>query len=298
MDITVILCTYNPTIEELVITLDSIVNQRDVSFEIVISDDGSKDNHKEFIEQYFLKKNFNNYKLRFGIENKGTVVNIIEGLKNSEGKYIKTIGQGDLLKDELVLHDVVEFMEKKEAKCIFSKMDIFESKNGCMIQKNWTIPMFIKPWKGQNSSKIKENVIVFNDQISGASIFFQKEYCFKMMNIMKASTKYMEDLFQYIALLEGDKILYFDRACVLYECSGGISNSLNEKSINRMKTDKNNFLNYVFNNYPEDDMVRRRRKIEEIEKKKMNKILKIIKKMYSEPKWFNFRMSRLLIRHR
>ena len=50
MDITVILCTYNPTIEELVITLDSIVNQRDVSFEIVISDDGSKDNHKEFIE--------------------------------------------------------------------------------------------------------------------------------------------------------------------------------------------------------------------------------------------------------
>lgn len=296
MDISIVVCTYNPTEEELKISLDSLVKQKDVEYEIVITDDGSDDCKSEFVNHYFLNSSFKNYIHKQNIINNGTIINIIEGLDACTGRYIYTMGQGDALSDEYVIRDVVRFMDKNKANCIFTKMIPFEWRNSKRIIRKKKTPMLVEPWRKQDYKRIKENVLVFNDQISGASIFFESSYCVKMMNIMRLSTKYMEDLFQYISLLDGDKIYYLDRTCVLYECGVGISNSSNPSSMNRMRTDKNNFLNFIFEYYQNDVWVKRRKKLEMIEREECSKIKKIIRKMLSEPKWIYFRALRMINR--
>ncbi len=181
MDVSVIVCAYNPEIDELKTTLDSLVIQKDVEFEIVISDDGSEDNRFNYLKEYFNEQGFKNYKLKMNEVNNGTVASIIEGLSCSVGKYIYTMGQGDAFTDEYVLRDVYRFMSSKEAECIFTKLVPFEWEGLEKKERRLSIPLFIGPWKKQNYKKIKENVIVFNDQISGATIFFERSFCCRMI---------------------------------------------------------------------------------------------------------------------
>ena len=292
VDFSVIVCTYNPKIRDLKFTLDSIICQKGLNFEIIVSDDGSVDNREDFIVDYFEHNNFKNYSLRMDTENKGTVQSIIRAQMLAKGKYIKTIGQGDSLTDELVLRDVYNYMESNSAECVFTKMSLFKWQDEQIKYISKSIPRRLSPWIEGNKKSICENVIVFNDQISGASIFLKKEYSEKMMDVMRISTKYMEDLFQYISLINNDRIFFFDRMCIMYECGEGISTSSNSSSKNKMKNDKDRFLNYLFEHYCDNQMVQRRCHLENIEHTKSSKILKVIKKVIAEPKWIYFRILR------
>ena len=64
-DISILVLTYNSTWEDLENTLESALAQKGICYEIVISDDGSEDNHREQLIQYFERKNFPNYLGKF-----------------------------------------------------------------------------------------------------------------------------------------------------------------------------------------------------------------------------------------
>ena len=56
--VSVLVCDYNPKLKDIIITLRSVLLQKGIKFQIVISDDGSKVNYFEAIRQYFEKMNF------------------------------------------------------------------------------------------------------------------------------------------------------------------------------------------------------------------------------------------------
>lgn len=56
--ITVVVITYNPDYKKLFQTLYSIVIQKNIIFEIIVSDDGTIDFDKKGIEQWFIENNF------------------------------------------------------------------------------------------------------------------------------------------------------------------------------------------------------------------------------------------------
>ena len=55
-EISVLVLTYNFIYNNLIKTLDSIISQKNINFEIVIADDGSENNHKKEIIDYFKDK--------------------------------------------------------------------------------------------------------------------------------------------------------------------------------------------------------------------------------------------------
>lgn len=286
----VIVCNYNSTKNNIEFTLDSIISQRNIDFEIVFSDDGSKDNPKLYVEHYFEIHKFDDYKIRIGEKNNGTISALYDALLLTEGEFIKPIGVGDALAYDNVLFDMYRFMKERESRIAFSMLSPFrriDGKVSCV--NNTSVPCDIKCWIKDEYNKAKEHVIVFNDQISGSTMFYEKKYAIYLMEMMKKCATYMEDLCQYIAILDGERIVFFNKKCILYEVSEGISTNHSTENLMRMKKDKDGFLNFIFDKYTNDPLIIRRKRIENIDKHIKLRVLKGAIKELTEPKWVYFK---------
>ena len=294
MKITILISTYCASKEDLRLTLDSAMCQEFDSWQIVVCDDGSPENHEAFLREYFNERGFSNFRLVMNSENHGTVKNLLSGLAVTEGKYVKPIGAGDFLADAHVLEKAYAIMEGNQAICMFSDLKCFRKQNGRLEPQNHiSIPRMKRQYaSGDYTERMKRNILVLNDHISGASMFYRTEALRTVLEQMKGKVKYMEDLCQYLFLLQGEKIVYVPEPLVWYEVAEGISNVHSADSNSRMKRDKEGFLNDLFETYCEDPYICRRRRIEEVERKYHNKIIKGILKTAAEPQWLLFRIHR------
>ena len=80
------MATYNPSWDKCVFTLDSILRQKDITFELIVTDDGSKTNQFEKFTDYFESKGFEDYQMACHEVNNGTVKNFYDGIKIAKGK--------------------------------------------------------------------------------------------------------------------------------------------------------------------------------------------------------------------
>lgn len=86
--VSVCVTTYKPDYAELGLTLESILRQKNCSFEIIIADDGTDNFAQEEIEDYLAKWNFNAYKIVRAPKNYGTVHNTLAACLVARGKHI------------------------------------------------------------------------------------------------------------------------------------------------------------------------------------------------------------------
>ena len=117
--ISIIVCQFNPQRTKLVRTLNSIVAQKNVDFEIIIADDGSDNYDEMFYRDYFSSHSFCNYRFSRLIKNGGTVNNLLCALELAHGDYVYCISPGDLLYDETTLSDLLAFIKKKGSEIVF-----------------------------------------------------------------------------------------------------------------------------------------------------------------------------------
>ena len=61
----VIIVTFNQNLGRILKTLDSILIQKDISFEIIICDDGSENCYEKELRSYFSSRGFGDYNLVF-----------------------------------------------------------------------------------------------------------------------------------------------------------------------------------------------------------------------------------------
>ena len=99
----VLMLTYNSSWDKTRQTLYSVLVQKDVSFEIIIADDGSDENNFEKIREYLAAWDFTTYYLVANEQNQGIVRNFNSGLVLCKGEYIKPLSPGDFLYDENTL---------------------------------------------------------------------------------------------------------------------------------------------------------------------------------------------------
>lgn len=115
-DLTIIIPTYNDTIEKISCTLDSIINQRKYDFsnlEIIVVDDNSTTNLIDWNEilRIYAKLDIKYLKLS---QNKGPGNARQVGLDNSCGEFVYFLDSGDSLYNSLVLQI---FAKRKTAFC-------------------------------------------------------------------------------------------------------------------------------------------------------------------------------------
>ncbi len=96
-------------------TIDSVLNQTYTQWEMIIVDDGSKDNSAEIVRAYMEKDK----RIKFlQQENAGSAAARNNGIRNAEGQYIALLDADDLWEAEF-LTEQIAFMTEKDAVCVY-----------------------------------------------------------------------------------------------------------------------------------------------------------------------------------
>lgn len=146
--------------------LDSILNQTDQDFEIILVNDGSVDKSQEIIEEY--KKKHPNKIKAYTQKNSGIATTRNNGIKYSSGKYLFFIDNDDYIDPDYVETFVNEIEERKcdvviggyrrvteEGKILYQKQP---------IDSPWSKYMFITPWGRvyRKDALVKNNISFLN----------------------------------------------------------------------------------------------------------------------------------------
>lgn len=240
--VSVIICTYNSRYEDIIRTIYSVVVQKKISYEIIISDDGSNTFEKKRIEDYFSNIHFGDYIILNHTENKGTVLNFYDGVINATGEYIYVISPGDYLFDNTTLSDMYNFAIRNNANMCFGKANYYTYDNGTISVKVPLFPKWPNIYKEKKQNKLFTDIAFFSGQQPiGATYLRKREIILKYLDVIKGKIRYEEDFpTTAMYLLDGNSLYYYGRASVWYECSGGISTSGSDIWRKRLDKDEAN----------------------------------------------------------
>lgn len=257
MKFSIILLTYESAFDKIKVTLDSVLDQTNDSFEVVICDDGSKSFPKDDIVSYFEEKSFSNYKLVVNEVNKGTIKNCISGIEVATGECVKLIGAGDLLYDEETVNNMYDYLHNSEYGIAFGLMKSFYQEEGkyCFSDSIFA-PRLLKPYQERDDKTIKRNLLMCRDYISGASLFGKRDFIEKYLHKMSHIAVYLEDYMTLLVVLDGEKIGYLEEYVVYYELFSGVSTKKGSEGNKRLQKDSENAWNEIIKLY-DDKKLRR-----------------------------------------
>lgn len=277
--VTVCVLTYNPDWTKFRNTLKSIICQKGVDFDIVISDDGSKDNCFDKAEEYLKENNFSAYRFIANKQNQGTVKNIISALQNVESKYIKLISPGDFLYDETVLAKFTDFAEKNPAAAYFGNAVYYASNINGEIKIYETLhnPKDLKPWIEKDQKKIRRNYLYRCDFILGASLFCNKIFFENYAKKLDGVVKYAEDMAILLMIVDKISVLYVNQSFVFYEYGWGISTNTATNSMVRED------ITNVYNKLCVDKLIPRHLMYFRKDNSIKNRVIRFFIKLFKDP---------------
>ena len=254
LDVTVIVGTYNSDYTKLFQTLYSILLQKDIAFEIIVSDDGSREFDERAIEKFFAKFNFQEYYLIANKENQGTVCNCYGAAKKAKGKYIKFISPGDYIYEPTTLKKAVDFLHAGSHKICFGRTVYYrkaEETSDDYELSNQMAPHNLTPYIMGDYEKIKESYLFHRDYALGAAFVCQRELLIKYLTKISGRVKYAEDC-SYIMMIADDvKVVFWDDFIVWYEFGTGISTSGCQKWLEKIWADNMAAFSLIKEEHPE-----------------------------------------------
>lgn len=250
IDFSIILMSFNASVEQVEHTVLSVINQKDVNLEVIVCDDCSRDNHFDFVEALMKEHNFTNYQLIGAEKNMGTIRNILRGIQIARGKYAKLLGYGDLLYRDTTLREVYQFMEEGNHQSCFGLIQGYKQKDGEVFPAEHKSPLEIGAYREKNRQNIAKNILIAEDWVSGVSIFATTEYYNKYISLLKDKVIYCEDWATALALVDGEYLALLDDYVVWYEVGEGVSTTPNPVWRAKLLEDNRQFWN-VFKEYAE-----------------------------------------------
>lgn len=247
--VSVIVITCNQDLYKLLKTLDSIVIQEGISFEVIICDDGSERKYEQELKNYFTIRNFNHYSLVFHDNHKGTVSNYLSGLEKALGEYSKLLSPGDCLTESHTLEKWARFLKEKNADWAFSDAYYYYDRNE---EPNYfralARPQIIRPYTICDKSKCIWNYIALKDAANGAAIMGKTQtqlYFCRIIN--EYGIKYAEDSIYRLMMLYGIVGYYFPETAIQYEFGSGISTSGSIEWKERLAEDRKKLIQIMNN---------------------------------------------------
>lgn len=237
VDVSVCVATYNPDLKKLEDTLQSIICQKEISFEILLCDDGSAEDYTEAVDAFMGSRGFTEYRILRSGENHGTVMNCFTGIRHAVGKYIKLISPGDSLYDEKTLSCLVQHMESKGCEACFSDAVYYSNEESADGQQVALQPQETKSYAKYRPYRQKIHYLVLSDKVCGATWFVRRDTALKYLEELLDKVKYSEDSMYRLMVLDGKYISHLDRRSVWYEYGAGISTAGSSKWYGLLKQD-------------------------------------------------------------
>lgn len=255
IQVSIIVATYNPDPCKLRATLNAAVKQREIEFEIIVTDDGSAQKDFSWLPDYFEINGIKQYSVIENPVNIGTVANILAGVRVAKGEYIFLTSPGDLLFDENVLRDFYAFAKDGNYKLCFGNAVFYSAEAQFpQITRKYGIPcrpqlyLPTSPWGKLN--------FFCGDWVIGASYFRERESARIYLEEVGNICKYVEDTTSTAyAFANCMKLYYNDRNMVWYEDGTGVSTSKSEKWNGILLTDIKRAFYKLKKEFPQDPMV-------------------------------------------
>lgn len=226
----IVVVTYN--FEKIILEcLDGIEKQTYKNFEVIISDDASKDKTIKICEEWREKvKNKITVTILKNNKNEGVTKNINKGAKLATKEWVKIVAGDDILKEN-ALENINSFINNNsDAKVIASKAQLFCIKNGKKIDlevepKNNEI--YAKSTREQFKRLLEGNFIL-------APTVILKNSLLKDMNYFDEKYKMVEDYPFWLKLLKNNIRFYFlDKVIIDYrQSSSSVSGKKEEEEVN------------------------------------------------------------------
>ena len=240
--------TYNSDLEKLKLTLNSILIQKNIDFEIIIADDGSKNFNEKSIRQFFEDKDFEKYTIVANKQNQGTVKNVISGLEKVTADYVKDISPGDMFYDENTLYDFYQEIQKSNEDVYFGNACYYNVENQIIHFYNPKNPRNINVYKKTKVKQIKKNYLNKRDYILGANFLIKTSVFLEYLKKIEDKVVYAEDC-SFIYMLADNIIpVFFDRNFIWYEYGSGISTSSNNSWIQKIEADNKSTFELLYQN--------------------------------------------------
>lgn len=288
---TVLVVTYNTDITKLLITLKSIVLQKYRPIQIVISDDGSKNNNFDKVRDFFDEYNFTEYELVANKKNQGTVKNFLSGLSAVKGKYVKIISGGDALYNEDTVGKLNSFMEENRVEGCFGLLQGYQSLGGGNIKlTNFNSPFDIEAYRKNNDKAIKKNLVLYSDNTCGAAICFEKNYGIEYLERIVDYVVYEEDIFQVLSAIEDRRLHFLDEYIIWYEKGEGVSSKTNSRFQELLKKDVDSFYDRLSVDFAKNPLVKKRNKVKGLYKLN-NLYIRTILRFFVNPDAIRYLMS-------
>lgn len=230
----VVVCCYNPDLDKLKKTLYSISLQKNINMDIIIADDGSKNNYKDEILDFCNYIDLKNVKCSFLENNQGTICNIIAALKMLSTKYVKTISPGDYFYDENTLSCMYNKAISTNADVCFGDAIYYSNEKEFKVY-NVINPVINVYRSNPNYKKIFNLLVKYKFFLLGAAVLYNKnKFLNNLVKINEYGVKYCEDLSTLLFATDKNIFTYIDIPVVWYEYGTGISTAFtngNEKSL-------------------------------------------------------------------
>lgn len=224
-DISVIVATYNQDIHRTLLTIHSIIIQKEVTIQLIIADDGSDRNNFIHIRSYLENQNVKNYILLENDNNVGTVRNYTRCRNVCNSKYTKLISPGDFLYGDHILKEWMDFMESGNFAASFSDVIYYQDIDDIITPiKFKSFPQNIQIYKSdKHYEKRAFYQLVYNDYWLGSAVFCRTDVLFCYLEIISGRVKYGED--NIYRIIAGDDLPrgYFECDTMLYEYNVGVS---------------------------------------------------------------------------
>ncbi len=238
-DFSVIIPSYN-SVELFQEALTSVLRQKNVTVEIIVSDDSYTSDIKECCEKISLKIPSTHIIRYIHRENPdGAVKNWNNGLKYTSGDYIMVLHHDERLSTDNQLQNIIKILQKYDI--AISNIEVHD--NG-KIRRNW-IPKWIKLL----TCKIPEIIFIINAFGPCACFAFRK----KILTEFDTNLVWLVDCEWYYQMLKsGEKIKFLNDNYIFSQNGheGQITKNIDIKS--KHKSD----VNYLFKKYKSKPFVK------------------------------------------
>jgi len=142
--ISIIMPVYNST-KYLREAIESCLDQTYKNFELILIDDGSKDNSKEIIE-FYQKKSTDKINAHFFHKNQGAAAARNKGIKKAKGEYL-VFADSDDIQDKERVQQIIKAIKRDKVDMIFNNCLMIE-KNGKSLERDLGFPEILNNRNG------------------------------------------------------------------------------------------------------------------------------------------------------
>lgn len=154
-------------------TIQSVIEQTYKDWELIIVDDGSKDNSKEIIQSYCQKDSRIRLYTHENNENKGLAETLQLGLKNASGDYVVFLESDDYISSEYLEKKLEIFNKYDNVGFVLNRIELFGANLSPQIKKYIN---FVDSFWNKNNAPIDiSNDIVKNNYIPTFSCVMLKK---------------------------------------------------------------------------------------------------------------------------